>query len=267
MIAMRVALVAALLSIGVAPGAEASVLPGYCPDAGGITVIVDFQELGGASIVRCAPGDQSTGLAALKNAGIPIAGTARWGESYICRVDGKPGPDTEPCITTPPASAHWSYWYATDGGSWKISEAGVTARKPPAGSFEGWSFSLNKSSDPPPRLAPRRPAPAAPPPPAAPPAPRKPQPGNNPPPATPPVTTSASPTETVPPASSAPVSSAVPVSSTGGVSWTGEVEQAAAQGSSGPSAGLLIGVAIIVLLAGGAAGITVRRKRAARRGD
>jgi hypothetical protein len=267
MMVLRLAVVAALLTIGAAPGAAASVSPGYCPDVGGVTVIVDFQELGGASLVRCAPGDQATGLAALKNAGIQITGTSRWGEAYVCRIQGKPGTDTEACITTPPASAHWSYWYAPDGGSWKISEAGVLNRKPPAGSFEGWSFSQDKSSDPPPRMAPRRPAPAAPALPAAPrPAPQKQQPPGNPPPATrqPPVPTPApaGPTETVPPSSTA-----APVSSTGGPSWTGEVEQAAAQQGSGPSAGLLIGLAIIVLLVAGAAGVTVRRKRAARSGD
>jgi len=267
MIAARVALVAALLTLGMAPGAEASALPGYCSDANGVTVIVDFQELGGASIVRCAPGDQATGLAALKNAGIPITGTQRWGEAYICRIDGKPGVETEACVTTPPASAHWSYWYASDGGSWTNSAAGVTARKPPPGSFEGWSFSLNKGSDPAPRLAPRRPAPPAPPPPAAQqPPPRKQQPAGKPPPPPAATPTSVSPTETVAPLSST-AESAAPVPSTGGPSWTGEVEQAAAQQGSGPSAGLLIGVAIIVLLAGGAAGVAVRRKRAVRRGD
>ncbi len=134
--------------------------PGYCPDADGVTVIVDFQELGGDTIIRCAPGDQETGHAALKNAGIEIAGTNRWGEAFICRIEGKPGPESEPCIDTPPASAYWSYWHAPNDGTWTYSQWGVMNRKPPPGSFEGWSFSKDRTEDtnPPPRVAPVRPA-------------------------------------------------------------------------------------------------------------
>lgn len=134
--------------------------PGFCPNANGVTVVIDFQELGGTTIVRCAPGDQATGLTALKNAGIQIAGTNRWGESFICRIEGKPGPDSEPCIDTPPASAYWSYWHSPNAGNWTYSQWGVTNRKPPPGSFEGWSFSKDKTetTNPPPRVAPTRPA-------------------------------------------------------------------------------------------------------------
>lgn len=134
--------------------------PGYCPDADGVTVIIDFQELGGDLIIRCAPGDQETGHAALKNAGIEIAGTNRWGEAFICRIEGKPGPDAEPCIDTPPATAYWSYWHASNGGEWEYSQWGVMNRKPPPGSFEGWSFSKDKTEEtnPPPRMDPVRPA-------------------------------------------------------------------------------------------------------------
>ncbi|WP_425518040.1 hypothetical protein [Polymorphospora rubra] len=150
-------------TVGAAP-AHAAGTAGYCPDANGVTVIVDFRELGGATIIRCAPGNQATGLAALKNAGIQITGTARWGEGFICRIEGRPGPQSEPCIDTPPASAYWSYWHAPNGGTWSYSQFGVLNRTPPPGSFEGWSFSKDRtsSSSPPPRVAPRRPAAPAP---------------------------------------------------------------------------------------------------------
>ncbi|MYW01105.1 flagellar hook-length control protein FliK, partial [Streptomyces sp. SID3343] len=133
--------------------------PGFCPDASGVTVIVDFRELGGTTIVRCAPGDQATGHAALRNAGIEIAGTTRWGEAFVCRIEGKPGPNSEPCIDTPPATAYWSYWHAPNNGTWTYSQWGVMNRKPPPGSFEGWSFSKNKTetTNPPPRVSPARP--------------------------------------------------------------------------------------------------------------
>lgn len=133
---------------------------GFCPDDDGVTVVVDFQELGGATMIRCAPGPQPSGLAALKNAGFQVEGTRRWDESFICRIEGRPGPDRELCIDTPPASAYWSYWHAPNGGVWTYSQSGVTARTPPKGSFEGWSFSSGRTAttSPPPRVAPVRPA-------------------------------------------------------------------------------------------------------------
>ncbi|EST37335.1 hypothetical protein N566_13585 [Streptomycetaceae bacterium MP113-05] len=134
--------------------------PGFCPDGTGVTVVVDFRELGGRTVVRCAVGSQETGLAALKAAGIQVTGTNRWGASFVCRLEGRPTPENEPCIDTPPASAYWSYWHAPNGGSWTYSQYGATYRTPPEGSFEGWSFSMGRDPDsaPVPRITPHRPA-------------------------------------------------------------------------------------------------------------
>ncbi|MFB7041620.1 hypothetical protein [Streptomyces sp. NPDC056294] len=81
------------------------------------------------------------------------------GEAFVCRIEGKPTAATEACVNTPPASAHWSYWHAPDGGNWAYSQSGASGSKPAQGSFEGWSFSLNKTSttNPAPRVAPVRP--------------------------------------------------------------------------------------------------------------
>ncbi|MFI7025481.1 hypothetical protein ACIBMZ_22480 [Micromonospora sp. NPDC049900] len=207
--ALVLAVTAASTALGAAP-AQAAGRAGHCPDADGVTVVVDFKELGGGVVVRCAPGDQATGLSALKNAGFQIAGTLRWGEGFICRIEGKPAAATEKCVDTPPASAYWSYWHAPDGGSWTYSDRGVLNRKPPAGSFEGWSFSLNRSADnaPRPAVAPNRPAPpprttppAPPPPRTSAPAPPPPVPAPPPPGAPPPVAP--------PPAAGAPVAPGV----------------------------------------------------------
>lgn len=164
---LRLVVPVAVLAAGVLVAAPAQAvtgdgLPGFCPDGNGVTVVVDFQELGGPTIVRCAPGAQASGLSALKGAGFSITGVQRWGESFICRIEGRPGPSEEACVNTPPASAYWSYWHAADGGSWVFSQLGVTARTPPAGSFEGWSFSKDRTAEtsPPPRVGPRRPAPS-----------------------------------------------------------------------------------------------------------
>ncbi|WP_030675375.1 hypothetical protein [Streptomyces sp. NRRL B-1347] len=164
--ALGLSLVSAAVGVGPVPAAPAAAVDtgrghaGFCRSGEGVTVVVDFRELGGTTLVRCAVGSQRTGLAALKDAGIRVTGTNRWGESFICRLEGKPGVDREPCVDTPPAKAYWSYWHASAGGRWTYSQYGATYRTPPKGSFEGWSFSLNRDQGeaPAPRVAPRRPA-------------------------------------------------------------------------------------------------------------
>ncbi|QDQ15102.1 hypothetical protein [Streptomyces spectabilis] len=164
--ALGLLVASAVLGVGPGPAASAAAVDtgrghaGFCRNGEGVTVVVDFRELGGTTLVRCAVGSQRTGLAALKDAGIQVTGTNRWGESFICRLEGKPGADREPCLDTPPAKAYWSYWHASDGGRWTYSQYGATYRTPPKGSFEGWSFSLDRDQGeaPAPRVAPRRPA-------------------------------------------------------------------------------------------------------------
>lgn len=144
--------------------------PGPCPDDTGVTVVVDFQQVGsGEVIVRCSPSAAGTGLDALRGAGFQVEGVRRWGDSFICRIEGAPAPAealpvqgddgyTEACIDTPPATAYWSYWHASNGGGWEYSQWGVKNRSPIEGGFEGWSFSLNARADsnPAPRYAPVR---------------------------------------------------------------------------------------------------------------
>jgi hypothetical protein len=146
---------------GTATPARAAGSAGYCPDGNGVTVVVDYRDLGGGKVVRCAAGEQPTGLDALENAGFTITGTVRWGKGFVCRIDGRPAVDDEPCLDTPPASAYWSYWHSPDGGDWTYSNLGVKNRKPPPGSFEGWSFSTGggEGDAPEPGIAPRRPRP------------------------------------------------------------------------------------------------------------
>ncbi|MEV0611701.1 ABC transporter substrate-binding protein [Nonomuraea sp. NPDC050404] len=159
-----------------APGASAMIdpskgKPGFCQDGTGVTVVVDFQQLGGTTIVRCNPQpERGTGLDALKGAGFQIAGVQRWGEAFICRIENRPSavekiPVTgnenymEACIDTPPAAGYWSYWHAGNNCAWKYSQWGVKNRDFVAGGFEGWSFSLNATAEtnPKPRIAAVRP--------------------------------------------------------------------------------------------------------------
>ncbi|MGW4482279.1 hypothetical protein ACWEOE_00425 [Amycolatopsis sp. NPDC004368] len=129
---------------------------GYCPDATGVTVVVDFQDLGGDTLIRCAPGPQANGVAAMQNAGLDLAGVGKYGLALICKIEGKPADQS--CSGMPPENASWGFWTATNGGKWASSQVGVQSWQPPAGSFEGWSFAHNKAFTdyPPPRVAPVR---------------------------------------------------------------------------------------------------------------
>ncbi|WP_456698137.1 hypothetical protein [Aeromicrobium sp. P5_D10] len=148
----------------------------------GVTVVIDFQELDGnggtaaPTITRCSPnanpGTQRTGVKALQDAGIAVAGVAQWGLGFICRLENRPSatesiPRTgnpnykEQCVVTPPAQAYWGYWHATGAGStWTYSSYGAANRNVTPGGFEGWSFSLNRtaSTNPVPRVTPTNPA-------------------------------------------------------------------------------------------------------------
>lgn len=131
---------------------------GACNTRSGVTVVVDFQELGGGTYVRCATGSVSSGFAALQQAGIHYQTAVRF-PGFLCKIAGKP--ENDPCINASPASAYWSYWVAPRGGSWCYSNFGAGNRTPSAGSVEGWSFSFDKtgSTSPPPRIAPPAPIP------------------------------------------------------------------------------------------------------------
>ena len=133
---------------------------GACDDNVGVTVVVDFQELGGGVNVRCAPNGASSGIDALEQAGVAWTDTLRQ-PGFVCRIAGFPGLDREKCVNTPPASAYWSYWVAPRGGDWCYVNFGAGNRTPPPGTIEGWSFASNKTASaiPPPRFVP--PAPIA----------------------------------------------------------------------------------------------------------
>ncbi|MHA6524520.1 hypothetical protein [Tessaracoccus sp. G1721] len=188
---------AALAVAGVwflAPQAGAEVSDGHCSTATGVTVVVDFQELGGGTVVRCVEDVEAgtTGLQVLRLAGLSPEGTIKEGPSFVCRIAGRPsatetlpvtGTDgyRESCVQAAPDTAFWSYWHADNGGSWAFSNYGASAREVIPGGYEGWSFSLNNtgSSNPAPGVTPAhdvaKPTPSAkpttPPPPTAQPAP------------------------------------------------------------------------------------------------
>lgn len=155
------AVVTTLLAVGAvlaAPAPRAAAWSdGPCPTLStGVTVVVDFHQLGGGVVVRCAPGAPADGWEALTGAGFAVRGTTRF-PGFVCRIDDRPA--TDPCVTAAPADAYWSYWNAARGGTWTYSEVGARSRTPPVGSVEAWSFS-DETGRPPRIPPPGRPSPA-----------------------------------------------------------------------------------------------------------
>lgn len=123
------------------PGAlEPATADTGCSTTHGVTVIVDFKALGGGVQRGCAI-NPASGLDALQKAGFGTAGTTRWGNAFVCRIDGKPGNPPETCAETPPGTAYWAYHNAkpTDAG-WKYVQLAATLTRPQPGSIEGWAF-------------------------------------------------------------------------------------------------------------------------------
>ncbi|MEY2473128.1 MAG: hypothetical protein QOK28_2457 [Actinomycetota bacterium] len=124
-----------------------------CSDGQGVTLVVDFQALGGGVNVRCAPQPIANGYDAFRNAHVSYETVS--GKDFVCRIAAKP--ENASCADYPAGDYYWAYYWATPGQDWKYSSKGAGARKPPPGSYEGWSFVSSDTASPP-----RYPVPPAP---------------------------------------------------------------------------------------------------------
>ena len=124
-------LLGVLLMIGLPP-APASASEGACSEEGGVTVVVDFTDLGGGIVAGCASGDPVTGRSALEAAGF-VATDSQPG--MICAIDAQP----DPCPATFEGS-YWSYWHGPAGGDWVSYQVGADSSDPVQGEIEGWRY-------------------------------------------------------------------------------------------------------------------------------
>lgn len=129
-------LAAALLAAGFAiplaassAAGETMIPPPPCQD--GVTVVVDFTDLGGQLETGCAT-DPATGIEALQQAGFT---DTRDPAGMICAIDARP----DPCPETF-AGSYWSYWYGGQDGTWQVWMEGSDTSVPAAGGFEGWRY-------------------------------------------------------------------------------------------------------------------------------
>lgn len=126
-----------------APSASAA----GCSTARGVTVVVDFHELGGGVQTGCvADGAGDAASTLFPAAGFSLSYVRRQ-PGFVCRVDGAPADD--PCMNTPPADAYWAlYWSDGESGSWSYSTSGVGGLRVPEGGYVAlsWNGSTTRSA-------------------------------------------------------------------------------------------------------------------------
>ncbi len=141
------AVVLTAATVAVVPASPAAAAA--CSSADGVTVVVDFHELGGGVRQVCdTDGAGKYASAQFTDSGFSLTRVQRQ-PGFVCRVNGLPSSDDEPCVNTPPADAYWGVWWS-DGksGSWSYSSQGVDSLKVPEGGYVAlsWNSSTTKSA-------------------------------------------------------------------------------------------------------------------------
>ncbi|UFU02083.1 hypothetical protein LQF12_11230 [Ruania suaedae] len=115
-------------------GAEATSAPvgAACAEGAGVSVVVDFTDVGGDIEVGCAEGDPATGREALESAGFTPEDSQ---PGLICTIDGLPDPCPEEFDGN-----YWSYWSAEAEGEWTSYQVGADEADPAPGALEGWRY-------------------------------------------------------------------------------------------------------------------------------
>ncbi len=153
-----VALAAGLVGGGAVLGlGPAAVLPAAtaatCTSSGGVSVVVDYRELGGGVTTACAAdGGGKSATAIVGSVGMSLTYAQRQ-PGFVCRVNGVPTSD--PCVNTSPADAYWGLWWS-DGksGSWAYSSYSSGSLTVPAGGSVGWAWKQGSGSAAPPGVTP-----------------------------------------------------------------------------------------------------------------
>jgi hypothetical protein len=146
-------LMTAAAGLGLSPPAGAAT----CGTASGVSVVVDFHQLGDVRSACDAGGAGEYAAAQFADVGHTL--TYVQGQPFVCQVDGAPSTQ---CVRTPPATAYWSLWWS-DGksGTWTYASLGVASLKVPDGGYVALSWQKG-SAQTPPRVTPTSHASASP---------------------------------------------------------------------------------------------------------
>jgi hypothetical protein len=127
-----VAAAVAVAATAALPAAPAAASVASCAPGHGVTVVVEFNQLGGDDVHVCdETGGGRTATRLLEDSGLSLTYVQRQ-PGFVCRVSGVPAQD--PCVNTPPDDAYWSLWWS-DGSSdtWRYATTGVDSLQVPEG--------------------------------------------------------------------------------------------------------------------------------------
>jgi hypothetical protein len=117
-----------------------------CPDAGGVSVVVDFKDLGGGVQQACVEdGAGKTASDVFTEAGHDLTPVGAF-PGAACQVDGKPADVA--CAQMPPADAYWGL-YVGQAGKWGYAPKGADELTMADGDFVGFAWQSTKTSSPP----------------------------------------------------------------------------------------------------------------------
>jgi len=135
----RIAAAAVLAAAAYAGSPAAPATAAGCSTDHGVTVVVDFHELGGGVQTACiADGGGETAAQLFPAAGFPLTYVQRQ-PGFVCQVSGKPA--DSPCVNTPPADAYWGlFWSDGTSGSWTYATSGAGGQHVPDGGYVGFSW-------------------------------------------------------------------------------------------------------------------------------
>jgi hypothetical protein len=110
-----------------------------CSTGGGVTVVVDFHELGGGVQTACvADGGGRSAASLFSAAGFALSYVQRQ-PGFVCRVNGQPAND--PCVNTPPADAYWGlFWSDGKSGAWNYATTAASGLNVPDGGYVAFSW-------------------------------------------------------------------------------------------------------------------------------
>jgi predicted small secreted protein len=128
----------------------------------GVFVTVRFGILRAADVNLCAKTTEPiTAAAALDKVGISVAGTQKYGDQVVCRVNGVPSaskpidvpghdPYSETCASMPAAYAYWAVWVRdSPTGTWDYAASSITSQQLKPGQTLGLKFTTGADTAPP----------------------------------------------------------------------------------------------------------------------
>jgi len=118
----------------------------------GITLVIEFGLLEQGSIIRCVQHFEGTSWDLFEAADLTVQGTANYPTSFVCRIQGQPSAEIEPCAGTPRVqTGSWIYFVAKaedEEREWQRSPVGASSRTPKCGDSEAWVFSKDSTVSP-----------------------------------------------------------------------------------------------------------------------